>query len=295
MRRHNDGGQFTALARGSAGAGAQETRRLRNRLDGGGRHEVRTHHGVRQLIPQRGPARGSGPSSYQVHPRPRLPTRPMPATSLWVGSIAALRFSPAAISITQRPGMIANVSLRLLYLIFNRLLGWLLLLRRTSASEDVELVVRGSAPGRQRRRSLDQDPNRRAPEVEHWGHSGACMAHPGVGELAVRTRSITPGSLLLRRASSQPMAAGLDQFGSRGVAEGRVTEVGAGEVGTAEDAAVEICAAQVCHRRRVGVLPCSSSSRVSARINRASSSRTAASPKATSMCCWLAYASAMAR
>jgi hypothetical protein len=37
--------------------------------------------------------------------------------------------------------MIMNVSLRLLYLIFDRLLGWLLLLCRTSASKDIELLV----------------------------------------------------------------------------------------------------------------------------------------------------------
>ena len=37
--------------------------------------------------------------------------------------------------------MIANVSLRLLYLIFNRLLNWLLQLSRTSSSKDVELLV----------------------------------------------------------------------------------------------------------------------------------------------------------
>jgi putative transposase len=37
--------------------------------------------------------------------------------------------------------MIVNVSLRLLYLIFDRLLGWLLLLGRASASKDVELLV----------------------------------------------------------------------------------------------------------------------------------------------------------
>jgi hypothetical protein len=37
--------------------------------------------------------------------------------------------------------MTANMSLHLLYLIFNRLLGWLLLLGRTSASKDVELLV----------------------------------------------------------------------------------------------------------------------------------------------------------
>jgi hypothetical protein len=37
--------------------------------------------------------------------------------------------------------MIVNVSFRLLYLIFDRLLGWLVLLGRTPASKDVELLV----------------------------------------------------------------------------------------------------------------------------------------------------------
>jgi hypothetical protein len=37
--------------------------------------------------------------------------------------------------------MIVNVLLRLLYLIFDRLLGWLLLLGRTPASTDAELLV----------------------------------------------------------------------------------------------------------------------------------------------------------
>jgi putative transposase len=37
--------------------------------------------------------------------------------------------------------MIANVSLRLLYLIFNGLLHWLTLLGRTSTSKDIELLV----------------------------------------------------------------------------------------------------------------------------------------------------------
>jgi hypothetical protein len=37
--------------------------------------------------------------------------------------------------------MIANVSLRLLYLIFNRLLSWLILLGRTSTSKDIEILV----------------------------------------------------------------------------------------------------------------------------------------------------------
>jgi hypothetical protein len=45
------------------------------------------------------------------------------------------------IGLLGRRGMITNVSLRLLYLIFDRLLDWLLLLCRTPASKDVELLV----------------------------------------------------------------------------------------------------------------------------------------------------------
>ena len=37
--------------------------------------------------------------------------------------------------------MITDVSLRLLYLIFDRLLGWLTLLGRASSSKDIELLV----------------------------------------------------------------------------------------------------------------------------------------------------------
>ena len=37
--------------------------------------------------------------------------------------------------------MITDVSLRLVYLIFDRLLSWLLLLGRPSTSKDVELLV----------------------------------------------------------------------------------------------------------------------------------------------------------
>ena len=37
--------------------------------------------------------------------------------------------------------MIATVSLRLLYLIFSQLLGWLTLLGRTSSTKDIELLV----------------------------------------------------------------------------------------------------------------------------------------------------------
>jgi putative transposase len=38
-------------------------------------------------------------------------------------------------------GVIMAVSLRLVYLIFDRLLDWLMLLRRTSSSKDIELLV----------------------------------------------------------------------------------------------------------------------------------------------------------
>jgi putative transposase len=41
----------------------------------------------------------------------------------------------------KRQAMIVDVSLRLLHLIFNRLLSWLALLGRPSSSKDVELLV----------------------------------------------------------------------------------------------------------------------------------------------------------
>src|ERR671911_29305 len=49
MRRHDEGGQFTAIARGGASAGAQGNTEVEERLDGGGRHDVWAYHGVRQL------------------------------------------------------------------------------------------------------------------------------------------------------------------------------------------------------------------------------------------------------
>ena len=43
--------------------------------------------------------------------------------------------------IDRQPRMIADVSLRLLYLIFGRLLSWLTLLSRAPSSKDIELLV----------------------------------------------------------------------------------------------------------------------------------------------------------
>jgi transposase len=45
------------------------------------------------------------------------------------------------IGLVQWPGKIMGVSLRLLYLIFDRLLNWLLLLGRTSSSKNIKLLV----------------------------------------------------------------------------------------------------------------------------------------------------------
>jgi hypothetical protein len=44
------------------------------------------------------------------------------------------------IGVSQRPGTIMAVSLRLVYLIFGQLLRWLALLGRTTSSKDIELV-----------------------------------------------------------------------------------------------------------------------------------------------------------
>jgi len=47
----------------------------------------------------------------------------------------------AAIDDVRQPGMIADVSLRMLYLIFRQVLGLILLMGRTSSTKDVELLV----------------------------------------------------------------------------------------------------------------------------------------------------------
>jgi hypothetical protein len=48
---------------------------------------------------------------------------------------------PAVIDDRQRSGMISAVSFRLLYLIFQQVLGLVLLMGRTASSENVELLV----------------------------------------------------------------------------------------------------------------------------------------------------------
>ena len=58
------------------------------------------------------------------------------------GGLWGSRSRPGRVTCRDRqPGMIAAVSLRLLYLIFSRLLSWLTLLPRASSSKDVELLV----------------------------------------------------------------------------------------------------------------------------------------------------------
>jgi hypothetical protein len=52
------------------------------------------------------------------------------------------------IGILQPSGMIAVVSLRLLYLIFQQVLGLLLLIGRTASTKDIELAGDGPAPWR---------------------------------------------------------------------------------------------------------------------------------------------------
>ena len=78
-----------------------------------------------------------------AHPHLRLAQRadPQPAHEPRVGFQKSARACDLQRSASLGPGMIADVSLRLLYLILDRLLSWLLLLGRTSSSKNIELLV----------------------------------------------------------------------------------------------------------------------------------------------------------
>jgi hypothetical protein len=87
---------------------------------------------------------GGGGGGIPFGTRCRRRTRPISTlVALTVGFHKSVSLSswPAVIGILQRPGMILPVSLRLLYLIFDRLLGCLMLLGRASSSKDIELLV----------------------------------------------------------------------------------------------------------------------------------------------------------
>jgi hypothetical protein len=67
--------------------------------------------------------------------------------------------------------MMVSVSLRLLYLIFVRLCGWLVLLGRLSASKDAELAGR---------------PRRHRSQVTHWMRSSDAGSRKNVGRRGAR-------------------------------------------------------------------------------------------------------------
>ena len=71
----------------------------------------------------------------------RLVTEPRAARSGSGGRIGFRKSAWACDLQGWQPGMIAAVSLRLLYLIFSQLLSWLTLLPRASSYKDVELLV----------------------------------------------------------------------------------------------------------------------------------------------------------
>jgi hypothetical protein len=72
--------------------------------------------------------------------------------------------------------MIVNVSIRLLYLIFIQLLGWLLLLARTPASKDIELLVLRHEVAVLRR--ANPTPGTARPSPDHSGHDPALAPPP---------------------------------------------------------------------------------------------------------------------
>ena len=73
-------------------------------------------------------------------------SRPAPVRSLRAGNpghgVGFQKPRPGSLTCGDRqPGMITDVSLRLLYLILSRLLTWLTLLPRASSHKDIELLV----------------------------------------------------------------------------------------------------------------------------------------------------------
>ncbi|MFI0469664.1 hypothetical protein ACH347_36830 [Saccharopolyspora sp. 5N102] len=102
------------------------------------------------------------------------------------------------------------MSLRLLYLIFVRIVGWLWLLGRSSASKDVELLVLRHEVAVLRRTNPKPRMNwadravfaalirllpkvLRGPPIGHPGHGPALASPLGSQEVDVRTRT-TPGA-----------------------------------------------------------------------------------------------------
>ena len=90
------------------------------------------------------------------------------------GSISRPGPVTCVVGALPRRGMIVNVSFRLLYLVFDRLLGWLLLLGRTPASKDIELLVLRHEVAVLRR----ANPKPQRPSPDHSGHDPALAPPP---------------------------------------------------------------------------------------------------------------------
>ena len=123
-------------------------------------------------------------------------------------------------------GMIMAVSLRLVYLVFDRLLGWLTLLGRTSSSKDVELLVLRHEVAILRRtnpkprldwadRTVFAALIRRLPAVLRGARHETCRSHDVTVFLAPTGRPATPparcalGGLL---HEYQQVAGGVQRF-----------------------------------------------------------------------------------